>query len=588
MKFRTRLLYISSLTVAGAVALVTGAASVATRRAFERIDERRRSALVAQFQREMQTQGSQVEALVERAAATDDVKRIAAEAGRAEPDYAAFYTSAEKIAGEAGLDFLDVTQRNLLILSSAHWPARFGYANDWANCSPCDSTAPFLVRIPLPDGSASVALAAAKASGDVLVIGARRLDEAFLKSLGRAPGMRALLWLSPDRFIDADGPVAPSGGLKALVRQVAGKNTVSARVGNEAFIALPLSVSEPEALAGDGTLGVLLAGSSLEEQLALERAILWIGVWVGGSGIVLGILLGWWTTEKVTRPVEELARGARAVAGGDWSTQVRVTSSDEIGELAGAFNRMTLQLIEQRERALQAERVAAWRELARRLAHELKNPLFPLQITVENLRRSRTAPPGEFEEIFDESTATLLDEVRNLKTIVGQFADFARMPAPQFEHVNLEALLRIVIRLYAARMEASGIENTIAVDPQDLVIEADSEQLRRVLGNLVLNALDAMPNGGCLSVSAGLRDGFVRIEVSDTGEGLTEEEASRLFTPYYTTKQHGTGLGLAIVQSVVSDHRGKIFVESAPRKGAKFVIDLPVKQAAAAVEGAPA
>src|SRR5262249_15338736 len=161
------------------------------------------------------------------------------------------------------------------------------------------------------------------------------------------------------------------------------------------------------------------------------------------SGIVIGALLGWWTTERITRPVERLAAGARQVAGGDLSARVEVLSQDEIGELAQAFNRMTAQLLEQRERAIQAERVAAWRELARRLAHELKNPLFPLQITIENLQRSWDQAPEEtkrtgvsplcaeeFDEVFRESTATLLAELANLKTIIGRFSDFAKMPAP--------------------------------------------------------------------------------------------------------------------------------------------------------------
>ena len=124
-------------------------------------------------------------------------------------------------------------------------------------------------------------------------------------------------------------------------------------------------------------MGVLLAGTSLREEMDLENAILWIGILVGGSGIAIGILLGWWTTQRVTHPVEQLAAGARAVAAGDWSARVEVASHDEIGELAQAFNQMTQHLVEQRDRAIQAERVAAWRELARRLAHELKNPLFP-------------------------------------------------------------------------------------------------------------------------------------------------------------------------------------------------------------------
>jgi two-component system, NtrC family, nitrogen regulation sensor histidine kinase NtrY len=300
---------------------------------------------------------------------------------------------------------------------------------------------------------------------------------------------------------------------------------------------------------------------------------------VGGTGILLGVLLGMWTTERVTRPVEQLANGARAVAAGDWSATVEVSSTDEIGELARTFNRMTAQLVEQRGRALQAERVAAWRQLARRLAHELKNPLFPLQITVENLRRARSASPEEFDEIFRESTSTLLDEVRNLKTIIGRFSDFAKMPAPRFEQVDVNDIARAVMKFYQPPENAPhAIRMELQVAAEPLVIEADPDQLRRALGNLVLNAVDAMKEGGTLRAATSVHDDFARIEVSDTGQGLTEEESARLFTPYYTTKQYGTGLGLAIVQSVVSDHHGRIAVESEPGQGATFIIELPVRQ----------
>jgi two-component system, NtrC family, nitrogen regulation sensor histidine kinase NtrY len=569
--FRTKLLLISSLTVTGAVALVTGAASMATRRAFERIDNQRRLALLKQFEREMKVQGAEVVTAVQRVAASEAVLRVAAEAGRPEPDFASFYNTAQTIAQTVGLEFVDVTRKDLTILSSAHWPARFGYRNDWVTCSPCVSMGSFLVRIPMPDGTSSVALAAVRAANNVLVIGGRRLDATFLKSLGEAPGMRAVLWLSPQEVLDAEGRVRNPGILQPIVAQATRGGEHSARVGDEAFLAVPLREA--------GTLmAVLLAGSSLREQLSLERAILWIGVWVGGSGILLGVLLGWWTTERVTRPIEQLAGGARAVAGGDWSTRVELASRDEIGELARAFNHMTGQLIEQRERALQAERVAAWRELARRLAHELKNPLFPLQITVENLQRARTARPEEFEDIFNESTVTLLEEVKNLQTIIGRFSEFARMPIPQFERIDLNDVLRRVVKLYDPQLTAAKIDRAIEIAPAELAIEADPEQLRRAFGNLVLNAIDAMKQGGTLVVRTAAHGGWVRIEVSDSGEGLTDEECQRLFTPYYTTKQHGTGLGLAIVQGVVSDHHGQIAVESARGKGATFLVDLPVEQ----------
>jgi nitrogen fixation/metabolism regulation signal transduction histidine kinase len=267
------------------------------------------------------------------------------------------------------------------------------------------------------------------------------------------------------------------------------------------------------------------------------------------------------------------------VAAGDWTARVEVTSADEIGELGRAFNTMTSRLLEQRERLVQAERVAAWRELARRLAHELKNPLFPLQITVENLQRAKDQHPAQFEEVFRESTTTLLAELANLKTILGRFSDFAKMPPPRFEVVQVAEIIRPVLKLCEAQCAAAGVTVRAALDEPLPAIEADPEQLGRALQNLVLNALDAMPQGGTLTVRARRIEGGIRLEVADTGGGLTPEECERLFTPYYTTKRHGTGLGLAIVQSVVSDHQGRIAVESAPGQGATFRLDLPEKHA---------
>lgn len=152
------------------------------------------------------------------------------------------------------------------------------------------------------------------------------------------------------------------------------------------------------------------------------------------------------------------------------------------------------------------------------------------------------------------------------------------MPAPRFESVDVNEIVRGVMKLYNARLR--NIEPVIDLAEVSLTASVDTDQLRRALGNLVLNAMDAMPGGGTLRVASDSREDQISLSVSDSGQGLTEEECERLFTPYYTTKQHGTGLGLAIVQSVVSDHHGKIKVESEPGRGTTFIIDLPVTQGA--------
>jgi nitrogen fixation/metabolism regulation signal transduction histidine kinase len=317
-----------------------------------------------------------------------------------------------------------------------------------------------------------------------------------------------------------------------------------------------------------------LFASSRGELVELEASLLRTGIWVAAAGIVLGIGLSWWATARVTRPVHQLAESAGRVAAGNWGATVEVTSADEIGQLARAFNRMTHELVAQRERLVQAERVAAWRELARRLAHELKNPLFPLQITVENMQRARERYPDQFDEVFREGAATLLAELGKLKQIIGRFSDFAKMPAPEMQPVDFNQMVSETMKLFEPQLAQARISARAELDPQLRPVPADPEQMTRVLRNLILNAIDAMPQGGSLTVRTTALPAGVRLAVSDTGQGLTPEECARLFTPYYTTKTHGTGLGLAIVQSVVSDHHGRISVESEPGKGATFRIEL--------------
>jgi two-component system, NtrC family, nitrogen regulation sensor histidine kinase NtrY len=192
----------------------------------------------------------------------------------------------------------------------------------------------------------------------------------------------------------------------------------------------------------------------------LQRQIISTAMLVGGAGIFVAVLASLWFAARVTRPVVSLAEAARRVAAGDLNAKVEVESSDELGELAASFNRMTEDLVQQKDRTLQAERVAAWRELARRLAHELKNPLFPLQVTVENLMRAKQKSPEMFEEVFHEGTATLLAEINNLKTIIGRFSEFSKMPQPQRRPTQVNDVVRSVLRVFHAQLQE---KNQIAV-----------------------------------------------------------------------------------------------------------------------------
>jgi signal transduction histidine kinase len=431
------------------------------------------------------------------------------------------------------------------------------------------------------------------------IIGGRRLDQNFLASLVLPTGMRALLYrnLEPNfvatALTDAGGAVPNADSFQSLIEQIQKQppddsTTVVKTIewnrdpaSAESFHAMPLRGRNNE------LLGVLLLGSSAKELVLLKRQILKTAGLVSLAAVLIGLLVSWWVSRRITRPVEELANGARDVASGHWNAHIDVHGNDEIGQLADAFNDMTRTLAAQKEKLVQTERVAAWRELARRLAHELRNPLFPLQITVENLQRARQLGPEQFQEVFGEATATLKAELANLNSIVGRFSDFSKMSAPQLARVNVNESLRNVVRLFEAQFNAVGkpsITTEYFLNESLPEIDADPDLLHRAFQNLVLNALDAMPAGGTLSLRTSDGGETVRIEVSDTGKGLTPEECSRLFTPYYTTKLQGTGLGLAIVQSVISDHHGTISVSSEEGRGATFRIDLPKRQAGAVVK----
>ncbi len=600
MTFRRKLLAVFALTVVLSVGAVAWLVLALTRNAFENAENQRTGALVSQFQREFSRRGDDVTRQVEVIAVSDPVSRMATALNGTSPNSADYFELAKSMADSHQLDFLEFLDEHGTIISSAQWPAKFGYPEPaFDSVSALKGQSAFLKREELQD-SAALGLFAVQATGvgeqPVYVIGGRRLDKNFLSALDLPADMRVVLYqnrsghFSPDSLLDPSaagtGPTRPAEKFAPLIEAVRQSNqettgTVawsSDAADEEVFHAIPLRGAGKDRSSQDGPLlAILLVGNSRRSYIELKRRIRASALLGGGGGMVLAILLSSWAAARVTRPVEQLARAAQDVTAGHWDTRVEVHGSDEVGQLAESFNRMTAELAAQRERLVQTERVAAWRELARRLAHELKNPLFPLQITVENLMRARAQSAEQFDEVFRESSTTLLAEISNLKAIIGRFSEFSKMPPPQLQAVQLNEILCGVAKLFQAQFQAPGrapITCKLELAENLKTIAADPDLLHRALSNLVLNAMDAMPNGGTLTLSTHRDAGKVIVDVADTGTGLTREECERIFTPYYTSKQYGTGLGLAIVQSVVSDHGGRISVQSEPGRGTTFVIEL--------------
>jgi two-component system nitrogen regulation sensor histidine kinase NtrY len=599
VSLRQKLLLLFSLTVAAAVATVAWTVLVRIRQVFEQRDQEETALFVSQFQREFQHRSADVAGAVDRIAAGERVRSMAFELVQS-GDAAPYLTEAQTLAQDAQLDFLEVVGPDGNIVSSAQWPARFGYAEPAAKAR---TQTPFLKREDLPDGSSVLGLFTVRAirgaEPAVKLVGGKRLDQSFIADLPVVPGMQIALYseggsvtnaiadtsagngsaFDSKRLLGANGEVPGAAKYQGLIdsarkdgQQASGiLYLTSRREDSISAMAIPLKSETGTVLA---VLTVAISRSGMVEAQQHIRAIAY---GVASGGILLAILVSLWIAARVSRPIEQLAHAAEEVASGNWDARVPVRGKDEVSVLARSFNHMTEQLASQRDKLVQSERVAAWRELARRLAHELKNPLFPLQLTVENLVRARELPAVEFDEVFHESTRTLGMEIANLKAIIGRFSDFSKMPKPELERIDAKDVVTRVHSLYA---NASGqddgkirFEKNVADETMPLMV--DPELLHRALSNLVLNAMDAMPNGGTLTICAKPREEEIEISVSDTGEGMTPEECERLFTPYYTTKQHGTGLGLAIVQSVIADHAGTIAVESRAGGGTTFVITLP-------------
>lgn len=323
------------------------------------------------------------------------------------------------------------------------------------------------------------------------------------------------------------------------------------------------------------TFDVLKSTKELDENLhEVDRSV---GLYAAISAAV-AFLVAIVLARSLGRPLSVLATEAGKVAAGE-ARPLQARGSGEVQELATAFDRMIQDLAVTRRRLAAASRVAAWREVARRVAHEVKNPLAPIRAAVETLRRLRAREDPRFDDYFDEATRTVLDEVHRIANIVTEFTRFARLPQPRPQDVDAEEVARHVVQIH--KPAAGDIHLAHTAQRRAPTLRADRDQVIQILTNLVQNALDAVKDvpGGAVSVSTDTDGHYVTFSVADNGPGIAPEIAARLFEPYATTKASGTGLGLAIAQRIALEHNGELsYVGPASNgRGAVFRLLLPIE-----------
>jgi two-component system NtrC family sensor kinase len=340
-------------------------------------------------------------------------------------------------------------------------------------------------------------------------------------------------------------------------------------------------VQEVRQLEKGLSLDVKLLQVALESQIAdrvrtAERAegrtvilIVLYSLVALGIGVAAALL-----SQRLLAPIETLTAGVKAVAAGDLSRKVQVTSRDEIGLLAREFNTMAASLDRQQDELRRAERLAAVGRISAQITHEIRNPLNAIGLNAELLSEELeelSAPPREAIQLV----AAISREVDRLNGVAEEYLRFARLPKPALARQDLNEIVTGLLDFLAPELAAARIELRLELSAALPPVQADESQLRAVFLNLLRNSREAMPSGGVVTVRSRPTEEAIEVEVSDTGGGIPPGDLSRIFEAFYSTKERGTGLGLAFTRQVVEEHGGSIRCDSAVGRGTTFIVRLP-------------
>jgi nitrogen fixation/metabolism regulation signal transduction histidine kinase len=307
-------------------------------------------------------------------------------------------------------------------------------------------------------------------------------------------------------------------------------------------------------------------------QERLSRSFFYPFVVIYAVMLVISLLLAFYMSERLAGPLRRLVGATSAVADGDWHISLKEKTGGEIGHLVESFNRMVGRLDSQRRRLIDLEKMAAWREMGRHLAHEIKNPILPIRLTVQEMRDQYKGQDRAYQDMLSDSVRVVEDELTHLQRLVKEFSAFARMPGLSPVSGSMGQLVRDVARLYPQ----AAVD--IDVDPHLPESVFDPDQMRRVLINLFANSLSVMPPGeqASITIHMGSQGESMTLRFSDNGPGIPPEHIARVFDPYFTTKTGGTGLGLSMVKNIILLHGGTIEAVSPAGQGATLTIVLPL------------
>ncbi|MEM6726744.1 MAG: ATP-binding protein, partial [Bacteroidota bacterium] len=279
---------------------------------------------------------------------------------------------------------------------------------------------------------------------------------------------------------------------------------------------------------------------------------------------------------SVTRPITAIGEKLRDTKLGEKNKPLNWENDDEIGALVTEYNKMIEELEKSATLLAQSNRESAWREMAKQVAHEIKNPLTPMKLSIQYLQRAvGSSDPEQVEALVKRVTDTLVEQIDNLSHIASEFSSFAKMPRAQSQRIELNPVVQSVYDLFKER---ENMELALELPEREYMVYADKNQLMRVFNNLIKNAIQAIPDDrfGKINVKLYRRDNMAVVQVNDNGVGIPEDKIESVFVPNFTTKSSGTGLGLAISRNIIESAAGKIYFDSEEDIGTQFYVEIPI------------